>query len=146
MQASTVELRTLLKAIQGCDVGTSRWGWDRHYRAALIVTDSKTGYALDEVVNNILPETWKENPETPPPESIANLIAYLSGLRPAQHLHTKILDDANVLFGAFWPWDNESLVSIRIGIIQNTPTLESTYEQQRLVCGIFCPGELPRLH
>ena len=143
MQASTVELRKLLKAIQEFNVGTSRWGWDRHYRSALIVTDAQTGGALYQEITKLLPEAW--DGDRPHPENIDKLIERLSGLRAAQRLHTKTFEEDNVIYGAYWPWENESLVSVRIGIMQLTPKLEATYEQQRLVCGIFSPGELPRL-
>ena len=61
-----------------------------------------------------LPEKWSSDSLKSAPH-LRFLAERLKGLEPAQELISQTVDDEWVLFAAFWPWQDENTVSIRVG-------------------------------
>ncbi len=106
-------LPTHLKDIKA-EFSDAHWSWDRRHRTALFITRLE---GIDEKwkwLGERLPEKWSSASLKSAPH-LRFLAERLKGLEPAQELISQTVDEEWVLFAAFWPWQDENTVSIRVG-------------------------------
>ena len=92
------------------------WGWDKRYEAALLVTSPDNADPIRRALARILTDTWDESSLGNATQEVRKLALELQRVRPQQELFTKRIDNAQIVFAAYWPWRNNSHVSIRLGV------------------------------
>ena len=92
------------------------WEWDGRFGMALSVFPCQEASLIKSVLSQKFLTSWNRNTYRKAPKTVRSLISQLGGLRPEQILYTSEPAGSEViLFGAWWPWENKSNISLRIG-------------------------------
>lgn len=100
--------------------GDAKWEWDSRFGVALVVVNESQKDALLAAVSQALPQSWTRDNLTP---FLTKLAGGWGGLRAGQGLFTRSTsaqDEDPTLFAFWWPWGNNVMFSLRVGISENT--------------------------
>jgi len=71
--------------------------------------------SLRPTVSHAYDQQWDSATVNSASDIIRSLASSLAGVSPGQLLFTSQNEEGLILFAAWWPWDNGSTVSLRIG-------------------------------
>lgn len=92
------------------------WEWDDRFNTALCVLPQEKSGDVYSLVKKEFTENWATESITAAPKIIQNLSGEILGVRQGQFLFTKDSLDRVIVFAAWWPWESDQRVSLRIGL------------------------------
>jgi hypothetical protein len=96
------------------------WKWDREFDLALLVFDMEDADLLYFPLVKEFEKQWDFDTINDPSNSFCSYVNSAFGLVPGQKLFTTNVLDGITLFAAWWPWGDDTKVSLRIGLISTT--------------------------
>jgi len=93
-----------------------RWQWDERFHVALIVFEKEDMESILSTVSNEFDQQWDSTTIANASDLIGKLVNSLFGVSPGQRIFAFEEGAGLILFAAWWPWDNGSNISLRIGI------------------------------
>ena len=109
------------------------WGWDERFCSALLVIQNNFKDDLDKGVNKAYTDKWDASNFDKAPDNITKLIKHLCGIKPAQMIYSRTLDNGTLFFGAHWPWINSPLISFRVGAYNADWSYKKQLEKGKLI-------------
>ncbi|MBW2732433.1 MAG: hypothetical protein JRH20_08550 [Deltaproteobacteria bacterium] len=94
--------------------GASSWDWDGRFSTALVATQDPEHKEMLALLDELFTSSYDSASIRQAPEHIATLSAKLGGMRSGQRMFS-LGDGDPVLFGLWWPWDNGTRFSLRVG-------------------------------
>ncbi len=91
------------------------WEWDGRFSTALTQFSVNNRSPVLEIVQRHLTSSWDHKSITNSPGLVKDVIHGIGGMMSGQVLYTSDPAGDAFLFGAWWPWNNNTKVSIRIG-------------------------------
>ena len=93
-----------------------QWQWDERFHVALIAFEKEDTGAIFSTVSNEFDQQWDATAISNASGLIGELVNSSFGISPGQIIFTSEQGAGLILFAAWWPWDNGSTISLRIGI------------------------------
>jgi hypothetical protein len=93
-----------------------QWQWDERFHVALIAFEKEDTGAILSTVSNEFDQQWDAATISNASGLIGELVNSSFGISPGQIIFTSEQGAGLILFAAWWPWDNGSTISLRIGI------------------------------
>jgi len=90
------------------------WSFDARFRAAAATFESSESATVRAALEQGFEAAWTTPTIGQAPTRAQELATKLGGLRPGQILFGTNADSDPILFGAWWPWGNETTISIRV--------------------------------
>jgi len=110
------ELNSSLLSIQAVTATDIPWAWDHRYKTAVQILLQEQVKSTQQAIALCFPNQWSSRSPKPLPTPICALINDLAGLEEGQTLYTRPLPGKHLFFAALWPWDDQSHVSLRVGL------------------------------
>jgi hypothetical protein len=95
------------------------WQWDGEFELALLVFDMKDSDLMYFPLSKEFDKQWDFTSIEDPSNSFCTYINSAFGVVPGQMVFTSNEIDGLMLFAAWWPWGDESKVSLRVGLISS---------------------------
>ena len=110
------------------------WEWDDRFDLILSIFSQKEVPIVQSALSQKFPANWDRKTCRKAPKEVRSLISDLGGLRPEQSLYTSETFGSDVvLFGAWWPWEDKSNISLRIGMQK---TKKARIDEEILLSGL----------
>jgi hypothetical protein len=96
------------------------WKWDERFETVLAefrVTDKETVF---QFIAPHMNKTWDTDTAGDIPGVVQMVMDYFGGMNPGQKLLTSDPDRDGLLLCAWWPWGNNTTISIRIGVFADS--------------------------
>lgn len=113
------------------------WKWDDRFETVLAEFDVKDKDQVHANLKSIMGSIWDDKNAEESPEIVRLVIAYFEGIGPRQLLFTSDPDEDDIILCAWWPWGNDTTISIRIGVYATCLSNEENRELSSLFKGWF---------
>jgi len=91
------------------------WKWDDRFNTALTQFSANNRSSVLEIIHRRFVSTWDHAGIASAPGLVTDITRGMGGIKPGQVLYTSDPASDAFLFGAWWPWNNDEKISIRIG-------------------------------
>jgi len=98
------------------------WAWDDELQAALCTMPAYDSKEFLTILENNFSHCWDNSSIDSAPENIRYLADQLGGMKDGQLIFSSSTDIQKSAIGAFWPWQHDDTVSVRIFSIWNDNT------------------------
>lgn len=111
---STLETisRDLAKAFEG----HLTWKWDDRFETVLAEFSIDQKEEITSILKSHMGDIWDGGNFQQAPEIIKFVIKFFGGIHPGQELFTTRTDRDDLMLCAWWPWGNQKMISIRLGV------------------------------
>ncbi len=116
MEKTLEEFRNICNDIKTNIHSSLEWKWDTRFNVALIVLTKQQSKKVYSLLTKDFNESWNENNIEQASITVKNLVNQMFGVRNGQLLFSMNPEKRIILFSAWWPWENGTDISIRIGI------------------------------
>ena len=122
----------------------SFFSWDGQFSAALLrlPTEAEAHALVKSGLGRVLPDSYEPDSLGGAPDAIRAVIDGLGGIHPGQHLYTYTVDNHTIIYAVWWPWEDGSSVSVRIGVHSLNDTFVPDNEGLTMVKNIFTKNQL----
>ncbi|HSV96609.1 MAG TPA: hypothetical protein VLM75_06705 [Spirochaetota bacterium] len=99
--------------------GTPRghsWKWDDRFNAALMAFESAQKERVFGAVINEFVRHWDVGTIEKASQRVRGIVDSTFDIRPGQLIFAAEADGDFILLAAWWPWANETIISMRIGL------------------------------
>lgn len=110
-----------------------KWQWDDRFNVALVVFEKKDIEKIFSTVINEFMAKWEAKTIAKASKFIRKLVKSIFDIKPGQVIFTSDEKLSAVLLAAWWPWDNGSNVSLRIGIY---PVNKDEVDEEELIVNL----------
>jgi hypothetical protein len=113
------------------------WKWDERLETVLAefsVTDKES---IHQILAGHMGKTWEPDNAGSVPGVVQMVIDYFGGLNPGQTLLTSDPDQDGLLLCAWWPWGNDTTISIRLAVFADSLSDGDNEELTRAFRGWF---------
>ena len=93
-----------------------KWQWDDRFHVALVAFEKKDMEAIFAVLLAEFTEQWDSRTIAKSSKQVRELVKKLFDIKPGQIIFAADESIHSVLLGAWWPWANGSIISLRIGM------------------------------
>lgn len=114
MVKSMIEIKNKCGEIKKAIPGEYSWAFDARFNAALVILDRESAEALKGDLTAILGEGYDVTSIKKAPDSVKKLAKEID-LKKNQALYADNFQE-KILFCAWWPWGDNSKISLRVGI------------------------------
>ena len=123
---------------------SSYFSWDGRFSTALLrlSTEAEAHALVQSGLGKVLPVIYENDALTQAPDAIRAVIDGLGGIRPGQHLHTYTVGEDTIVYAAWWPWQDGSSVSVRIGTFALTEAKVHGNAALAMVKNIFTKNQI----
>jgi hypothetical protein len=110
------------------------WSWDGRLQAAFVVVHTGHSRVVNDILARSFENRWDIESIQKAPPYVREAVDALVGLRERQFMYTAEPDDGGrTLYGAYWPWANGDLISIRVSFLSTENDRLSQDEQTALL-------------
>ncbi len=99
---------------------TSIWKWDNRFETVLAEFNVTDKESVHQIITRHMDSTWEADIPSNPPGVVQTIIDYFGGLNPGQILFTSDPDQDGILLCAWWPWGNNTTISIRLAVFADS--------------------------
>ncbi|MDY6935140.1 MAG: hypothetical protein SVZ03_13080 [Spirochaetota bacterium] len=92
------------------------WEMDERFNTPIIIFDKKDKDVILTTVSLEFDKYWESDSIVKPSKIIKKLINSINGIQPGQKVFASTEADKLILFAAWWPWNNDVNISLRIGM------------------------------
>jgi len=117
MRNELAEIETCCKGILTEARELLKWEWDGYIRAFLATFPIGQVQQIETICTKYFMSQWDQESLAKAPPSILAIAENLGGLRAAQRLLMTRPDQFVMAFGAWWPWGDGQMISLRIGLV-----------------------------
>jgi len=104
------------QVVTGCGEGIS-WEWDGRFAMVMGQVRPDVRESIMVCLQKAFDGRWSARDLDDAPDDVKALADDMGGLRPGQLLFAKhATNDDAMVYAAWWPWGNGTLVSVRIGV------------------------------
>ena len=129
-ESELYELEIICRDIENDGIDIFNWEWDHKFDAVLSnFPVTKKGKALSVLKRNFLYH-FDEKKIKKAEANIKGIADALGGIRGGQLLFMSEPERNILMFGAWWPWNNQDKISIRLGLVTETV---SNIEEVKLI-------------
>ncbi|MBN1932535.1 MAG: hypothetical protein JW786_13110 [Desulfobacterales bacterium] len=96
---------------------SSKWRWDSEFNLASVVFDHEDADLIYFPLSDEFDKKWDYLTIESSSQPINDYINSIFGLVPGQKIFTSTEDSGLTLFAAWWPWGDESKISLRVGML-----------------------------
>jgi len=107
---------------------TSIWKWDERFETVLAEFNVTDKEKIHQIITSHMDNTWEAATSSSPPGVVQTIIDYFGGLNPGQTLFTSDPDQDGLLLCAWWPWGNNTTISIRLAVFADSLSDEENEE------------------
>ena len=94
------------------------WSWDGRLQAAFVVVQTGHSRLVNDILARSFEHRWDIESIQNAPTHVKEAVDSLVGLRERQFMYTaEPVDGGRTLYGAYWPWANGDLLSIRVSFL-----------------------------
>ena len=108
---------------------SSKWKWDSEFNLASVVFDNDEADLIYFPLSDEFDQQWDYLTIDSSSQPITNYINSIFGLVPGQKIFTSTEESELILFAAWWPWGDESKISLRVGLL---PIEKQTLDQNEI--------------
>jgi hypothetical protein len=112
----SLAFQSICKEIAASTPPGKSWEWDDRFGAALIVLEKKDAEKVFSAVINQFMSRWDASTVSKASRRIRSIIKKDFDLRPGQLIFTTDENLSTILLAAWWPWGNDSSISMRVTI------------------------------
>ncbi len=118
MTGTTVTLQSFLQSLGNVRKSwpTRGWSWDNRLNCLASTFRSDMSPVARAAVANSLPSEFNEGTLRQAPAPVRELATRHGGVRAGQSLFLSPLSGGIYAFGLWWPWEEGSTISMRIGV------------------------------
>ncbi|MDY6950453.1 MAG: hypothetical protein SWE60_03000 [Thermodesulfobacteriota bacterium] len=109
------ELESLCEKLFKATQGVLTWSWDEQLLAALAQFSVQDAHKVSGLLDPVMDARWDAQDIDKAPWIVRQLAKEMGGIRSGQLLFTTDASKKVFLFGAWWPWQDEKTISLRIG-------------------------------
>jgi hypothetical protein len=95
---------------------TRGWSFDNRFGCLASTFRSDVAPQARSAVAQILPTEWSESSLRLAPSVVREVAARTGGVRAGQFLFSNPLGGPIVAYGLWWPWEEGSTISMRVGV------------------------------
>ncbi len=117
------KFKIICSKILECLPSSSKIELDRRFAASLVTIDNEDIETVKNNLEGFFENKWDSSSIKKASKPEKKLVKNFSGLQSGQILFTAI-DENMILFGAWWPWGDNSKVSLRIGFFSLNDKLD----------------------
>lgn len=123
------EFKNLCEKIRSKVHPSLTWEWDDRFGSTLMVFTIGQSKDIYSFLSGEFAESWNSDTISKAPTTVKTLAEQIFGIRYGQLLFSMNPKDMVVVFAAWWPWENEKDISLRIGM---RPIEGSQYSEEDL--------------
>jgi hypothetical protein len=110
------------------------WSWDGRLQAAFVVVQTGQSRLVNDILARSFEHRWDIESIQKAPPDVREVVDALVGLRERQFMYTAEPDTGGrTIYGAYWPWANGDLISIRVSLLSTENDRLSQDEQTALL-------------
>lgn len=110
------------------------WSWDGRLQAAFVVVQTGQSRLVNDILARSFENRWDIESIQKAPPHVREAVDALVGLRERQFMYTAKPDEGGrTIYGAYWPWSNGDLISIRVSLLSTENDRLSQDEQTALL-------------
>jgi hypothetical protein len=114
---------------------TDPWSWDHRLKCVTSSFREDLAAGARAALTRVVPVEWTSSSISGAPAAVAELAQRGGGLRPGQRLLTAEAVAGMIPYALWWPWGDQSMVSVRLGIA-NCDRPKDLYPALRALFGI----------
>ncbi len=93
-----------------------KWQWDERFHVALIAFDKEDMETIFSAVIGGFMEQWDVKTIAKASKSVRRIVKDIFDIKPGQIIFAADESVHSVLLGAWWPWADGTIISLRIGM------------------------------
>lgn len=109
-----VELQGVCRKIYTTSKDLVSWRWDDRFQAALCELPAFESADFMNILSDNFPYCWDSSTIDSAPTRIRDLTREIGGILEGQLIFASSSDNETPAIGAFWPWRNSEIVSVRV--------------------------------
>lgn len=95
---------------------TRGWSFDNRFGCLASTFRSDVAPQARAAIAQVLPTEWSEATLRLAPQPVREIASRTGGVRSGQFLFSHVIGGAALAYGLWWPWEEGSTISIRVGI------------------------------
>lgn len=95
---------------------TRGWSYDNRFNTLASTFRSDVAPQARSAILKVLPTEWTEATLRLAPQPVRDVAARTGGIRSNQFLFTHVLAPTVIAYGLWWPWEEGSTISMRVGV------------------------------
>jgi len=104
------------------------WKWDKRFETVLAEFSVADKEIIYQAIAPHMGKIWDTDTIGDIPSVVQMVMDYFGGMNPGQRLLTSDVDVDGLLLCAWWPWGNNTTISIRIGVFADSLNDEENEE------------------
>lgn len=109
------------------------WQWDERFETVLLHVTHEEKAKVAKILEKHFSDYWSVLFGEEVPEAVKELIEHLYGLRPEQLLFCTNVENDKFLYCAWWPWQTENKLSLRIAIYDPYISEDNKAEYRKVI-------------
>lgn len=95
---------------------TRGWSFDNRFMTLASTFRSDVSPQARSAIARVLPTEWSEATLRLAPQPVRDIASRTGGIRAGQFLLTHAIAPTVIAYGLWWPWEEGSTISLRVGV------------------------------